>query len=582
MRINCHAHVFNFKSVFTEHTIQILLNRLTREKWPDFILDAIAKALKKLVKGSYLDEEALLRELVKQISVSKRFASYVKGLNRAIPGDVSVVLHGDIDGLAVGALRELLRKVGDLIDDNKDAENKTLSDLIAFLAIGFQPTIDAVAHKLMELSGDDTAVVALMMDITTGGKADEKLFLKQLEDTSLAALAYPGRLLPFVAVNSLRISHFERMEWALTQKGFVGVKLYPSLGYKVDDAPMRKVYAYCEANEVPLLMHCNKGGFWLSEGTRDNSDPALWSDILRDYPRLKICFGHFGGDENLVRADIPATSWTGTILALMERYPGVYADIAYHDLPMQGGDKESNYFRHLGRLLRSSTFQDRILFGSDYFLIRQRLREDNHWRYFEAKFNAIDFRRLAETNPRTFLGLPETNNGSSAKNISRYVDFLVTKRDEVGAMPPPWVERLVRAKYVDTVRFRPNPWGVRWTINNDAHYYVWQFFRTMMKQEHVNYSFNQAGGLLVRQLPGWPSEQVPAEIRAGRLREHAAAVHEFMTNPRGPDAQPEPDVTRKQAERRFFELFANGDTKLAEFGQPVDNFYHFKKEGMQG
>jgi predicted TIM-barrel fold metal-dependent hydrolase len=575
MRFNCHAHVFNFRSLFTEETLEILLLRITRQKWPDFIIDAVTKLLKKLIKGDYLDEEELLREFVQTLKVSKKFKDYLASLNQAIPADVSLVIHGNIDDLAVGALREIFRKIGDLITENHDSENQTLTDLIAFLAIGIQPSIDRVSRKLMELSGDDTAVVALTLDITKGGAADAKLFQKQIDATSIAALAFPGRLLPFVAVNTLRQDHYAIMEKALALKGYVGVKIYPSLGYEVGTPEMEKVLHYCETNAVPLLMHCNRGGFYAEEKFREYSDPALWNAVLARYPKLKICFGHFGGDENLVGKNIPANSWTATILQLMAQYEGVYADIAYHDAPMKGGDAEKNYFTNLKSLLKTSPIKERILFGSDFFLIRVRLREDSHWRYFEGRFTAAEFQAISETNPVAFLGLPASK---AQPNIDRYVDFIVQHNKEVGEMPAPWLLKAVKARHGD-IKFYPSPWGVRWSINNDAHYYSWQYFRTMMRPEHVGLSFNDSGGLLVRQLKGWPTEQVDKTIRAGRLREHATSMHlAFVNTNGGPGAEPEPGVTRKRAEKVLFGLFENGDTRLADFGDPVDGLYRFKKE----
>ena len=245
---------------------------------------------------------------------------------------------------------------------------------------------------------------------------------------------------------------------------------------------------------------------------------------------------------------------------------------------MKGGVDEENYFANLKSLLKTSTVKDRILFGSDFFLIRVRLREDSHWRYFESKFSAAEFKRITEANPINFLGLPDDKGVGAQPNIDRYVDFIAQHNKEVGDTPSSWLAQAVKARHGD-VRFFPNPWGVRWSINNDAHYYSWQYFRTIMRPEHVGLSFNDAGGLLVRQLKGWPTEQVDKTIRAGRLREHATAMHLALVNTNGgPGAEPEPGVTRKRAESVLYGLFDNGDTRLADFGESVDGLYRFKKE----
>jgi hypothetical protein len=176
------------------------------------------------------------------------------------------------------------------------------------------------------------------------------------------------------------------------------------------------------------------------------------------------------------------------------------------------------------------------------------------------------------------LGLPATDGTGARPNIERYVDFIVQHHKEVGAMPVEWLLKAVKARHGD-ITFYPSAWGVGWSINNDAHYFAWQYFRTMMRPEHVKLSFNDAGGLLVRQLKGWPTEQVDKTIRAGRLREHATSMHLALVNPNGgPGAEPEPGVTRKRAESILVGLFDDGDTLLADFGEPVDGLYRFKKE----
>jgi predicted TIM-barrel fold metal-dependent hydrolase len=575
MRINCHTHIFNFRSVFTEKTLQILVNRLTREKWPAFLVNAISVVLKRLVKGEYLDEEELLGLLVKQISVSKEFKSYLKKLNGEIPANLGIVLDGNVDGLAVGALREILQKIGDVITENDDADHQTLTDLIAFLANGIRPTIGEIADQLIGLSGDDTAVVALMMDITSGGKEGEALFLRQLEDTSRAALAYPGRLLPFVAVNTLRKSHFERMEMALTQRGFVGVKLYPSLGYDLRSQEMDRVFAYCAANQVPLLTHCNRGGFFATVEDIQKSNPSIWGSILTKYPDLRICFGHFGGDEFLARPAVPPSSWTATILDLMRAFTGVYADIAYHTDPMMGGKAERNYFANLGKILDDPVLKTRVLFGSDFFLVRQRIREDNHWRYFQSKFTVTQLRLIAESNPLTFLGLPGVGSAGLTRNIQRHLDWLYTRRNDVSTEPAAWVLRALKQNYGDVV-FTVNALSWRWSPNNEAHFRCWRFFgNNQMYPHHQKVGFADAGGLLVRQMRYWNKEHEAPEIFQRKCAAVAEHMNAFFLNA---NAKHENAHSRKTVERGFAKLLSDGDTRLADLAVATDRMFRFQTE----
>ncbi|MBM9616992.1 amidohydrolase [Desulfobulbus rhabdoformis] len=409
MRINCHAHVFNAKSVFTSETLDILLRRLTEMKIPALLKNEIVEQLQKILKkaGDYVDEETLFRNVVKKVSTSKEFKDVLKTL--ATNDTLKLELAGGaaLQDYAVDGLIRLLEKVGDALNrDDKDAAKGDIGDALAFLRIALQPSIRHVTDILMEQLTLQDAVIPLMMDITHDG-GDEKLLEKQLADTSAQILAYPGRIFPFVAVNTKRPEYFSIMESALAGRGFVGVKLYPSLGYAVNSPEMFKVYAYCEERGVPILMHCSEGGFYASDETRNNSDPTLWTAILQKHPSLKICFGHFGGAQYLAAADIPTNCWTRTILDLMVKFKGVYADIAYHSEPMDGGSGEKNYFKNLSQLLQNPDYSERILFGTDYFLSRQRLTEKSYWKYFSKHLSENELRQMTEDNPLRYLGLPD-------------------------------------------------------------------------------------------------------------------------------------------------------------------------------
>lgn len=582
MRFNCHTHIFNFRSVFTKETIAILVNRLSREKWPAFATKAAEKLLAQHLKGELLDETAILRELVGALKADQALKDLLKAGTGALPPSLSLALEGDIAGLPVSALKEIIGKAArslQKIDDN-DAGSSDLGDLAAFLLIGLKPSIEAVASQLLEWSGDDTAVVALMMDITVGGNADDALFRRQIEDTAEAVLAYPGRILPFVAVNTRRALHYERMTYALEERGFVGVKLYPSLGYKVDSPEMRRVYAYCEAHATPVLMHCNGAGFFREQASIAECDPRHWEPLLAAFPKLKVCFGHFGGDENLVKGALDADSWTGRILQLMRQHPGqVYADISYHDGPMDGGEAEKNYFQHLQGLLADDAIAPCILFGSDFHLVRQRLHEENLWRFFERRFSAGEFKRITVTNPQGFLGMPRANGTGAAENIVRHLRYLAKYNFEVYRQPADWVGAGIKGAGLGTVTFFPNEFGSGWSHNNEAHYYLDQFFRDLMTAaDAAKLTFKECGGLRLRDLPKWPRQSLPDEIRSKALLQIATGLQAFLTQAPEPAAVLEGSQTNATARKALSTLLANPDTRIAAFGPAVDTLYRFKSE----
>jgi predicted TIM-barrel fold metal-dependent hydrolase len=165
--------------------------------------------------------------------------------------------------------------------------------------------------------------------------------------------------------------------------GFAGVKLYPPsgflpigngarfgerIGFKLD-AALRALYAYCVAEEVPILTHaaCSNG---FGDGYSELASPAGWVGVLREYPELRLCFGHFGHLHGVTEPGRPAaTSWPARFLELIDSYPHVYADVgnsryAYDD------DYRRQFDAFLAWALRDpgSGRRRRIMFGSDYWM----------------------------------------------------------------------------------------------------------------------------------------------------------------------------------------------------------------------
>ena len=69
------------------------------------------------------------------------------------------------------------------------------------------------------------------------------------------------------------------------------------------------MYEYATKNNILILAHT-----WQTE---PENDPALFEEILKEYPTLKLLIGHMGG------------TYKGCLssLALAKKYPNVYLDI---------------------------------------------------------------------------------------------------------------------------------------------------------------------------------------------------------------------------------------------------------------
>lgn len=440
MRINCHVHVFNLRAVLTPYSASIIRRRLEREVEPAWLGKALGGVADDLLGAlTKADEEEILRAFLRRLTGDPRFLLDTNGL-KWIPREVRSILDGSLENLALDGLRRAITGISSMLRRQRsdDYRKGDVFDAFETLRIFLQADTRRVADWLMREIPPGDACVPLMMDITNGDGTDNAQFAAQLEDTSSAARAYPGRLLPFVFANPLRPGFVDIVKNALEKKGFLGVKLYPSLGYGVDQPAMEPLYKLCLDMGVPLMTHCNQGGFLGVQDGQKYADPETWLPVLDRYPGLKVCFAHFGGGLD--------QTWAASILKLMKDHPGVYSDIAFHRTPMEGDDKEKAYFTRMAEHLRDPVYRERVLFGTDFWLIRPRLSEPNHWRYFESRFDREGkdfFRQIAEVNPQRFLGLP--GHGAN-KAVEHYADFIAGDPKKIESPPAQWVVDLIRAR----------------------------------------------------------------------------------------------------------------------------------------
>ena len=203
-----------------------------------------------------------------------------------------------------------------------------------------------------------------------------------------------GYMKPIVAYNpwtdiELDGEGLRRVQRATDNNRFVGVKIYPPMGFypgqnvgvplksrkrRPDlaklDAALDAFFGYCEDNGVLVMAHA---GF--SSGRDDADDlisrPSAWEVRLKKNDRLRINFGHFGGEAG--------TDWTADFVDLMRRYPQheLYADIGYWDALTcaSGVDRKCTRLRErLVGALRADigdgrTAADRILYGTDWHMM---------------------------------------------------------------------------------------------------------------------------------------------------------------------------------------------------------------------
>jgi predicted TIM-barrel fold metal-dependent hydrolase len=127
--------------------------------------------------------------------------------------------------------------------------------------------------------------------------------------------------------------------------GAVGLKLHPVHGsFAPNDRMLYPAYAFCEANDFPVVFHCGTSVF--PGSTNRYANPELMEDVARDFPDLKIVLAHGG------------RGWWYNAAAFMTLMrPNVYIEIS--GLPPK---KLPDYYRNydFARLAR------KMVFGTDW------------------------------------------------------------------------------------------------------------------------------------------------------------------------------------------------------------------------
>jgi predicted TIM-barrel fold metal-dependent hydrolase len=278
---------------------------------------------------------------------------------------------------------------------------------------------------------------------------------------------------------------------------FSGFKIYPALGYYPFDEALLPLWKYAADHGLPVLTHCIRGNIYyrgpkknawdyhpvFEQSVGENQyEPLLLHEIknihfinnfthplnylclleeqllrklvakakdervrelfgytnedtplVHDLHHLKICFGHFGGDDEwsrfmeqdrdsysrqLVRQPNwgidfltnekgelkrgkpeqvwRSVDWYTIICSLMLQYPHVYADLSYilHN---------NGIHPLLKQTMQNTKLQQKVLFGTDFYVVRNHKSEKHMLADMIDELTEEEFDMLARINPGVFL-----------------------------------------------------------------------------------------------------------------------------------------------------------------------------------
>jgi predicted TIM-barrel fold metal-dependent hydrolase len=186
---------------------------------------------------------------------------------------------------------------------------------------------------------------------------------------------------------------------AVTAQGFLGVKLYSPMGFKPMgnagkdvsfpahaamnepgfgaklDAALDSLYAWCAAEEVPILAHTTDSQ---SAGPdyATRAEPRFWAQVLAKYPSLKLNCAHFGNFSQAFAAEGNPLSrysatWESEIAGFLKSgaYPNVYADISYFHWVLEGSSEKGRIKvvkALFGKYFETDPNVERLMFGTDW------------------------------------------------------------------------------------------------------------------------------------------------------------------------------------------------------------------------
>lgn len=230
----------------------------------------------------------------------------------------------------------------------------------------------------------------LMMDIEKGWKRRPNTTVDE-QMRQLLELVDSHPILPFFSIDPRRADDdsnnlYDLFLEAFPSSGpsFFGVKAYPALGYLPDDDRLRPIFEICQAKNIPVVTHCGGNIISTFKDSIDSiidgqnvltvnpnrksfatqlNNPDKWVPVLERFPKLKLNFGHFGGNDVWENAASPNAHRITEIIDLMDRFEGVYADFSFNVI------SPDSYGKFLNVLNTNPLVKNRSMFGTDFWVV---------------------------------------------------------------------------------------------------------------------------------------------------------------------------------------------------------------------
>jgi predicted TIM-barrel fold metal-dependent hydrolase len=274
---------------------------------------------------------------------------------------------------------------------------------------------------------ENTKFVILPMDMAYMGAGKvPRAYVDQLSELSKLKKTHP-QTLPFIHIDPRREGVFDLLKQSVEEWGFKGVKLYPPLGYFPYDERLYPIYEYCEKNNLSVISHCSPYNPVHFKGSKKElykllaksykpietkgknrkklcsnfSHPNNYSRVLEDFSNLNICLAHFGSEyywDKYLANPNEEDNWFVIIKEMLKKHNNLYSDISFTL-------NKEEFFPLLKVLLANQKLKNKILFGSDYYMVETKTTELKFSIDLRAYLGENIFSEIAINNPHKFLKL---------------------------------------------------------------------------------------------------------------------------------------------------------------------------------
>lgn len=342
--IDIHTHFINFDYMPDEYTIHLLKNNI----------GILAKPLK---EEYFRNQSCLIKALI-----------------------------GLLDGLGIEYLKEFINALNKVDFVNNPDVIDTLINEGEYLL----PSDIKDEYRQGRL-GKLILCVPLMMDFIKASNYSTPTsapgvipYTQQTREHSFLAARYPWRILPFFHFHPERHDALLRCKKAIKEMGFIGIKIYPAMGFypewednenEIVKNNLRELYEYIQRKEegylIPVTTHAQNGSTQAIDlktyQTREFTRISNWKNVIKKYG-LKINFGHYGGTDFLDNGlfDMNKREFSEecreNIRSLMTRYNKNGVKLIFTDTSAHT-DRKRPYFRELNADLDKESHL--IMFGTD-------------------------------------------------------------------------------------------------------------------------------------------------------------------------------------------------------------------------